>query len=316
MLALLLALALGISCGSSEPSQESAAPPLPPLEYLGSWGAKGNDPSRLQFPVGITTDAQGSVFILDNPPSLAFVHKYDPQGHPLLTFAVPGSKHPRGIAVDSGGAIYTADATGSVHIFLPDGKPYRTLRSAAGRRLGVVTSVAVDTLGNVYVADASAARIVKFNPRLRFEQSWGSRGSALGELNDPAHLALGQDFALFVLESQNRRVQKFTLDGAAQAAWPFPVPAPPAAPPPASDKDKLVSYGLAVSPKYVALLDAARGHLDFWTLGGEMQQSFSLAARQEIGASAALAAIAWTPRGDLLLLDAASARVLRYRVNF
>ena len=79
---------------------------------------KGSEPGHLDQATSIATDALGDIFIADA--GSHFIHKFDPQGTPLLSFQDDWIKSPQSIAVDRGGAIYTADATrGTVSIFFP-----------------------------------------------------------------------------------------------------------------------------------------------------------------------------------------------------
>src|SRR5580692_2642659 len=87
---------------------QSAKPPVPhPLQYVEAWGMKGSEAGRLNQPTSITTDALGNIFIADA--GSHFVHKFAPQGTPLLSFQDDWIKSPQSIAVDRGGGIYTAD---------------------------------------------------------------------------------------------------------------------------------------------------------------------------------------------------------------
>jgi sugar lactone lactonase YvrE len=56
----------------------------------------------------------------------------------------------------------------------------------------------------------------------RFETSWGSQGSNDGQLNGPSLLAVDPDGFVYVADTGNNRVQKFTADGAFLLAWGSP----------------------------------------------------------------------------------------------
>jgi sugar lactone lactonase YvrE len=57
------------------------------------------------------------------------------------------------------------------------------------------------------------------NPIPTYETSWGEHGDATGEFYQPTALATGQDGSVYVLDNQNRRVQKFTNEGAFVKSW-------------------------------------------------------------------------------------------------
>jgi uncharacterized protein (TIGR03663 family) len=79
--------------------------------------------------------------------------------------------------------------------------------------------VAVDGLGNVYVADSGNARVQKFGPDGRFLKAVGAAGSGEGEFNQPADLALDALGNVYVLDTWNHRVQKFDSELNFVAAW-------------------------------------------------------------------------------------------------
>ena len=62
------------------------------------------------------------------------------------------------------------------------------------------------------------------NPIPVFETTWGEHGDATGEFFQPTALATGTDGSVYVLDNQNRRVQKFTNTGEFVRAWGDTVP--------------------------------------------------------------------------------------------
>ena len=74
------------------------------------------------------------------------------------------------------------------------------------------TSIAIDSQGNVYVADEWLNRISIFNGDGEFLRSWGKTGAGNGEMDRPAGIVINGD-VMFVSDSRNHRIQKFTLNG-------------------------------------------------------------------------------------------------------
>jgi YD repeat-containing protein len=99
----------------------------------------------------------------------------------------------------------------------PIGKP--TYASAFGKngtadgQLKSPADVAVDSVGNLWVADKANNRIQKFSPDGKFLFKFGSYGSTDGKLSAPAGLAIDSQGNIWVADSGNRRVQKFNAKG-------------------------------------------------------------------------------------------------------
>ncbi|TAK32119.1 MAG: hypothetical protein EPO21_15960 [Chloroflexota bacterium] len=86
--------------------------------------------------------------------------------------------------------------------------------------------IAVDTAGNVYVADYYNHRVQKFSSTGSFLTAWGSEGSGNGQFKDSAWPAVsGAGIAVdaagnvYVVDQGNSRVQKFTSTGSFITAW-------------------------------------------------------------------------------------------------
>ena len=85
--------------------------------------------------------------------------------------------------------------------------------------------VAVDSAGNVYVADTYNNRIQKFSQSggsMSHEWSFGSQGNADGQFDRPRDVAVDSTGAIFVLDGLNNRVQKLSQSGgSASHEWSF-----------------------------------------------------------------------------------------------
>jgi sugar lactone lactonase YvrE len=79
--------------------------------------------------------------------------------------------------------------------------------------------VAIDSSGNVYVADYWNHRIQKFTSNGTFITKWGSQGSGNGEFSEPTAIAIDSSDNVYVAEFQNARIQKFTSDGTFITKW-------------------------------------------------------------------------------------------------
>ncbi len=73
--------------------------------------------------------------------------------------------------------------------------------------------VAIDSQGNIYVADQRNNRIQKFDPAGRQLLAWGSSGSDNGQFNQPSGVFVGRGDHVYVTDTWNHRIQKFDSEG-------------------------------------------------------------------------------------------------------
>jgi len=79
--------------------------------------------------------------------------------------------------------------------------------------------VAVDSAGNVYVADSDYHRIQKFTSEGQFISQWGTPGSGDGQFNEPHGIAVDGSGNVYVADYGNQRIQKFTSNGQFITKW-------------------------------------------------------------------------------------------------
>ena len=79
--------------------------------------------------------------------------------------------------------------------------------------LNMPWGIAVDELGDVYVADWRNDRIQKFTADGEFIFKFGRSGSGNGELNRPAGIAVDMHGDIYVADTENDRVQLFNPKG-------------------------------------------------------------------------------------------------------
>ncbi|MDZ4179379.1 MAG: hypothetical protein U1E29_09125, partial [Coriobacteriia bacterium] len=79
--------------------------------------------------------------------------------------------------------------------------------------------IAVDSAGDVYVADTKNHRIKKVSPAGEVLAIWGSRGAGVGSFEHPEGVAVGTDGRVFVADTGNDRVQVLAPDGQPLAVW-------------------------------------------------------------------------------------------------
>jgi len=254
------------------------------------------------MPVAFAADTMGRVLFAD--PGSGFVHKFESSGTPLLSFEDSRIFHASGIAVDSGGAIYVADAErGNVLIFFPDGTFLRSIRIAPQRHLSAPLGISVDEQGNLYVPDVAGSRIMKFDAHGRQVKSWKVPQNATVTDERPFAVATTQDGTAFVAYPKTGRIEKYSSDGSWITAWI------------ATGNDTATSSaltGFAVGGQYVFTFSPAPPRIRVWTLDGQHKLDDNLGGRVD---SVAAPQIVVTSGAELLVLDTASPRVYRFRIH-
>jgi tripartite motif-containing protein 71 len=105
-----------------------------------------------------------------------------------------------------------------------DGRPCPYAAAAIiGRRaegtLRFPEAVAVDTEGNVYVADQLGYVVQKFTAGGAFEAEWGSYGGGHGQFGPIGALATDAAGDVYVVDSSHNRIEKFDRNGTFITAW-------------------------------------------------------------------------------------------------
>jgi hypothetical protein len=304
--ATVIALALAgwlMGCSQADTRAQSQTP-APLVSYAGAWGVKGDAAGQLDQPICMATDSLGNVYIADA--GSHFVDKFDARGGPLLSFQDEGLKRPQSIAVDSGGAIYVTDSgRSSAFVYFPEGDRYRQLRLRTRTNSEDMLSIAVGEDGLIHILDADAGRVFTYTPRFRLVQTWQPAASlADGKVRAKA-IAIGPDGYLYVADTGGNRILRFTSDGHVVAQIDAG----------ADGAGRKLSEEFAVSHGHVFAMDADGHTLHVWTPDGRPEADVDLAP--ELGQTKRSApGLAVSPLKELLVLDAAEARVLRYRINF
>ena len=83
----------------------------------------------------------------------------------------------------------------------------------------VPESIAVDSMGNVFVADYGNRNIQKFDSNGKFITSWGSKGSGNGQFNENHGIDIDSSGNVYVVDTRNNRIQKFSSDGTFIRKW-------------------------------------------------------------------------------------------------
>jgi ribosomal protein L40E/flagellar basal body-associated protein FliL len=96
---------------------------------------------------------------------------------------------------------------------------YATSTSPQNGNFSYPCSIAVDSAGNVYVADTDNCRVEKFSNLGAFLGKWGMYGSQNGNFSYPCGIAVDSAGNVYVLDTDNNRVQEFNGSGAFLRQW-------------------------------------------------------------------------------------------------
>ncbi|HEY4365272.1 MAG TPA: peptidyl-alpha-hydroxyglycine alpha-amidating lyase family protein [Bryobacteraceae bacterium] len=164
---------------------------------------------------------------------------YDLSGKLLNSWGSGLFNFPHGFWIDKEGNVWITDAHAEngkgnqVFKFTAQGKLLLTLGKAGVAGSGPDTfdepsAVIVGSNGDIFVGDSHRPsgskttrndRIVKFDKNGKFLKTWGTRGSAPGELKEPHSFALDSQGRLFVADRENNRIQIFDQEGRFLDQW-------------------------------------------------------------------------------------------------
>jgi hypothetical protein len=79
--------------------------------------------------------------------------------------------------------------------------------------------VAVNSSGDVYIADIGSHRIQKYDSSGSFILKWGNQGSGDGQFNAPRNVVADISGDVYVADALNKRIQKFDSTGSFILKW-------------------------------------------------------------------------------------------------
>jgi DNA-binding beta-propeller fold protein YncE len=143
--------------------------------FINKWGSHGDSNGEFEEPTGIVIDLSNNVYVSD----MDFENCCNPLHHTVQKFMNDGS--------------FITKWGGNGAFINPMG-------------------IAIDSLGNVYVADQVHQRIAKFTSDGTFIKDWGSGFN-------PTDIAIDSSDNVYVTEMYDSRIAKFSNDGTLIKRW-------------------------------------------------------------------------------------------------
>ena len=181
---------------------------------------RGNAQFPLVLPSLLAFDDAGRLFVSDSFGAQVVV--FDPTGRAIMAFGKQHLQRAAGVVVDSArNRIYVADVKRR-QVLLFNLRTFQ-LEGTIGKGEGQAskeegsfsapTNLALDSDGNLYVADTWNQRVQVFDPQGNFSYTFGTAGIQPGNFIRPKGLALDSQGHLYVLDAEFNNFQILTKGG-------------------------------------------------------------------------------------------------------
>ena len=177
----------------------------------------GFEGDRLNRPTGVTTDANGNIYVADSEKHRILI--FDSNGTFIDQFGDAGQKkyelwYPNAVAVADNGQVFVAcKQSNRIVIFNADHKPIWQINVPAPLALTIKNNrVYSTTMRGVMIGDVKGNLINNF----------GTRGPRVGQVDFPTGIAVDDKGTIYVADSLNYRIQAFTPEG--KSLWTFGKP--------------------------------------------------------------------------------------------
>lgn len=196
--------------------------------FVQAFGTLGTGNGQLKGPRGITIDGSGNVWVADTGNSR--VEEFSKAGTFMLKFGTEGPfypelaiqfKSPTAIAYSATHSwLYVADSGNNlIRVFSLSGEQRFKVGATAGApgsgngQFNQPEGVAIDTSGNLWVADTGNTRIQELNSEGHYLKQFGEAGSSEAYLHAPKGVAVDSEGNVFVADTLRGRILAYTSAG-------------------------------------------------------------------------------------------------------
>jgi len=276
----------------------------PDFTYRARWGSYGTAPGQLAYPRALATNARRELLVTNTGNDRIDV--FSGRGTLLRSFGssgrAPGQFNaPAGVAVDASGIRAVADTiNGRVQLLNPDGSVASIWGSPnpGPTILRRPVDVAFDEAGNGYVLDQRRGRIFVFNRATALNSaSFGTVGTGPGQLLDPSAIARTPDGTLWIADTGNSRVARFSSTGSYGGS--FPTGDPP--------------RGIAVSPDGASVyVTTTKNRVEYYDTAGKLLGRFGFGPGSRLGQLNAPAGLTVDAAGTVWIADRGNNRIAHF----
>ncbi|MBI5555327.1 MAG: 6-bladed beta-propeller, partial [Elusimicrobia bacterium] len=196
--------------------------------FVNKWGAQGNDDKQFNDIIDIAIDSTG-VYVLDRNSSYRYrLQKFDTAGNIIMVIKdISASMIPSMIpvlAVDAAGNIYISAKADLIKVLKSDGSfKENWAGDIKNGEFSNAYKIAVSKKDTVFVADTGALNIQVFDATGKFITKWGSTDSGMGSFNTISDIEVDSSGNIYIVDSDNKKVQKYTENGVPLVRWEFDI---------------------------------------------------------------------------------------------
>ncbi len=252
-------------------------------------------------PAGVYCDpASGEIYVADQ--GLNAIGIFAENGSPLFTFTSDMLRSPYRVVVDKEGQIYVLDSeVGRIKVFSYRGEflSYLELPALESVKDRIITALAFDAEGNLYVGESRNGQVLVFDPARQLKARIGRKGIGRGQLTSIVGIATDAEH-VYVADSEATAVQVFTRYGRFIRGWGYHD---------VGTQNVSFPSGIAVDAKgRIVLADKMRQEIKYFESDGRMIDRFG-GFGAEAGSVSFPSDLNMDRKGRLCVADSGNSRI-------